>query len=123
MMGQAHETPFATDVLQPAPQEAPEPTRFFDRATHWRHDDFASGVYRTPYRGAHFRCHALFGRGGGLSSLSLRPMGALPARRHVRIKAPLLHGGGRRLARIAAVIDGRTLLCGTSGVLRSLEAR
>src|SRR5215510_13133856 len=92
IMGQAHETPFATDVLQTAQQEAPEPTRFFDLAKHWLHDDFASGVYRTPFRGAHFRCHTLFGRGGCLSSLTLRPMVALPARRHVRIKSHLLHG-------------------------------
>src|SRR5262245_42881689 len=106
IMGQTHETPFATDFGQPAQQEAAEPTRFFNLAKHWLHDDFASGVHRTPFRGAHLRCHALLGRGGCLSHLRLQDMVSLTARRHVWLKSQLLYSCGCRLAIITTVIRG-----------------
>ena len=37
-MGQTHQTPFTTDFLQAAPQEAAEAPRFFALATHRFHD-------------------------------------------------------------------------------------
>src|SRR2546423_8666691 len=91
IMGQAHETPFTTDVLQPAQQEATEPTRFFDLAKDWLDDDLASGVQRAPCRGAHFRCHALLRRGGCGARLGCRLVVLLAPRGYGGCKPPVLH--------------------------------
>src|SRR2546423_7940808 len=106
IMGQAHETPFTTDVLQPAQQEATEPTRFFDLAKYWLDDDFASGVQRAPCRGAHFRCHALLRRGGCGARLGFRLMVLLAPRGYIGVKPTVLQRLHGFLA-VIAIIQGR----------------
>src|SRR5215468_8546319 len=110
IMGQTHETPFTTDVVQAAQQKPAETSRFFDLAKHRFHDHFASGVHCTPFERLHFRCHAVCSGDGGLRHLSLRGTVSLTTRGHVWLKAFLLYGAGRCLTVIAAVIRGWNLL-------------
>src|SRR5437870_1990580 len=105
MLGQAHETPCTTDVLQPAPQEATEPTRFFALATYWLDDACAAGVPRAPCRGAHLRGQALLRRGGCGARLGFRRVGRL---------APRGYGGGNPtvLQRLPGCLAVRAILQG-----------
>src|SRR2546428_12091362 len=65
IMGQAHQTPFATNLLQPPEQEAAKTSHFFALTKHGFHNDLAPGVQRTALRRAHFRGHPLLRCGGG----------------------------------------------------------
>ena len=73
-MRQAHQTPFATDLLPATPQEAAEPTRFFDLTIHRFHDDLASGLQGLAFRRPHLRSHPLLRRGRRLRGSGLSPM-------------------------------------------------
>src|SRR5260370_40940919 len=65
MMGQAHQTPCATNLPQPPEQEATKTPRCFALSKHGFHHDLAPGVQRTARRRAHCRRHPLLRCGGG----------------------------------------------------------
>src|SRR6266446_6167190 len=71
IMGQAHQTPFPTNLLQTPEQEAAKTPRFFDLTKHGFHNDLAPGVQRTARRRAHFRGHPLLRCGGWGARLGL----------------------------------------------------
>src|SRR6266705_254885 len=87
IMRQTDQTPFTTDVLQPAQQESTEPTRFLDLTKHGFDDDLTPRVQRLPFRAPYFCRHTLLCRGGRLRGLRRRDMMPLAPRRHVRIKS------------------------------------
>jgi hypothetical protein len=79
-MGQTHQTPLTSNMVQATQQKPAKTTRFFDLTKHRFHDHFAPGIQGSPCGRPHFRCPARLGRGGRLSLLSLRDMGSLTAR-------------------------------------------
>src|SRR5437763_6820919 len=81
IMRQADETPFTTDVCQPAEQEATEPTRFLDLTKHGFDDALAPRVQRLPLWTPYFCRHALLCRGGRLRGLHRRDMMPFAPRR------------------------------------------
>jgi len=105
-MAQAHQAPFTADFLQPAQQEAPEPTRFLDLPKYGLDDDLAPGLQRLPFRGLHFGRHALFGRGRGLQDLRRQDMMPLTLRRHGGLEPSGLQRLHRRLT-VIATVQGR----------------
>src|SRR5882672_3451601 len=63
IMGHTPQPPLTPDVVQAAEQAPTETPSLFDLAKHGFHDDLAPRVHCTPFRGPHFRRHALL-RGG-----------------------------------------------------------
>src|SRR5882672_2670936 len=86
IMGQAHQTPFAPNLLQPPEQEAAKTSHFFDLAKHGFHNDLAPSVQRTALRRAHFRGHLLLRCGGWSARRGLWGMMPLAPRGYVRIE-------------------------------------
>ena len=108
-MAQAHEAPFPADVLQPAEQKAPKPTRFLDLPKHGFDDDLASGVAGLAVRRPHFCGHPLLRRGRRVTRLGLRGMVLLTPRGHGGIKPSTLQclcGGLTVIAVIQRRRDG-----------------
>src|SRR6266478_2440362 len=97
-MREAYQTPCATDLRQPASQEATESTCCLDLTKHGFHNDLAPGVQRLSFRRPHFCRHALFRRGGWSARLGLRAMMPLTPRCYVRIESSVLQCLHRRLA-------------------------
>src|SRR5713101_2067587 len=86
IMGQAYQTPLATDVVEAAQQKAAETARFFDLAKYRFHDDLAPGVQCLACRRPHFRRHACFRGDGLLRHGRLWIVVALTPGRHGRIE-------------------------------------
>ena len=66
-------------LAKPRSKKPAEPPRFFDLAKHRFDVHFAPGIQGSPGRAPYFRGHALLGRSGRLSLLSLRDMVSLTA--------------------------------------------
>src|SRR5712691_3367223 len=102
-MGQAHQTPCATNLLQPPEQEAAKTPHCFDLTKHGFHNDLAPGVQRTARRRAHFRGHPLLRCGGWGARRGLWGMMPLAPRGYGRIASSSLERLHRRLTLIAIV--------------------
>src|SRR5712691_1811842 len=89
-MGQAHQTPCATNLLQPPEQEAAKTSHFFDLTKHGFYNDLAPGVQRTALRRAYFRGHPLLRCGGWGARLGLWGMMQLAPRGYVERVAELI---------------------------------
>ena len=122
-MCQADQTPFATDGRQATQQEASEPTRFFDLATHRFHDHLTSGVQCLACRRPHFRCHALLHCGKRLRGFRLRHMVLLAPSGDIRIEPSGLQGHHCRLTVIAIIQGHRDGVGGARLVLWTLKTR
>ena len=105
-MRQANQAPFATDGRQATQQEAAASTCFFALATHWLHDDLASGVSRLAFRRPHFRRHALLRGGGRVVRLGFQRVVLLAPQGYVRIKPSVLQRLHGRLT-VIAIVQGR----------------
>jgi hypothetical protein len=71
VMGQTHQTPLTTDIVQAAQQKPAETPRFFDLSKHRFHDHFTPGIQGSSCGGRTFAAmHSCAVTGGSVTAAS-----------------------------------------------------